>query len=394
MALPIIVAGAIAVSLLANAAFDYLFPDDELPEVGPTTPTPSAPFTPPFLGGQCVGVNYSLVFLRTGGGSSAFIATAANGGQGAAWSSQALALQNVSGNGFPGPISSFTNTFASSTSRTLSVGIGGGGFTSFNVPSDSGFVFGGISNEPYTYSFVGAFPRNGSADACGNIPDPNPPPPIPDGGVPQNGTPALGPDDQLIEAGAPLVLTPSVLGALATLAAAIGQALASAQAAADALAATKALADAVGKVAEALDAHKETFDELRKYLNKKKREDAANKQIFIRQFGSIVGDGYLDITPRPAPEGFKPLMLDFLCFNIPGAHGRFFGLNSYNWFRYEELGSICFLSPTSGVLSIHKIEHVRTSIPIPELAIGFTYNMGLNRVKRARVSMLYTQEKT
>lgn len=394
MSIPLAILGAIAVSVALPAAINYLFPSTPAPEVGPTTPTPSAPFTPPFLGGQCVGVNYSLVFLRTGGGSSAFIATAANGGQGAAWSSQALALQNVSGNGFSGPIRSFTNTPASATSRTLSVGIGGGGSTAFNVPSDSGFVFGGISNQPYTYSFVGAFPRNGSADACGNIPDPTPPPPIPDGGVPQNGTPSTTPDDQLVEAGLPVVFTPSALAALAGLAIQIGQAIAAAQAAADALAATKAVADAIGDIAKVLDAHKETLDALRKYLNKKKKEDDANKQYYITQFGTILRDGYLNITPRPAREGYKPIMLDFLCANVPRAKGRFFGIKSYNWFRYEELGSICFLSPTSGVLSIHKIEHVRTSIPIPELAIGFTYNMGLNGVIRARVSMLYTQEKT
>lgn len=378
MTLPFVVLGAIGAALAAKTAYDYLFPNNELPTVGETTPTPdSPPYVPPFTGGQCTGVQYETVI----------------NGQ----------VKFGIGSNLEGQIqSTFVNAVGHSVSEPISVA---------RLEIRNGNAVWVITNQlertltstspiyaPLDISGLNVTVRRAdlAPDTCGDLPDPNasPPPPIPDGGIPQNGTPAISPNDELVEAGLPVVFAPSVLAALAGLAISIGQAIAAAQAAADALAATKALADAVKGIADILAEYKETFDELRKYLNKKKKEDDANKQYFIRQFGTILRDGYLDITPRPAVEGFKPLMLDFLCANVPNAKGRFFGIKSYNWFRYEELGSICFLSPTSGVLSIHKIEHVRTSIPIPELAIGFTYNMGLNGVIRARVSMLYTQEKT
>jgi len=370
MALPFIVLGAIATVVAGNAAYDYLFPDNDLPDVGDTTNLPDGvPYVPPFVGGQCDNVSYtvriSFVSLPSGVRTAPFTGFSLTG-----------AIQSI---------------------------------TPFNAPdspngdtSISGIRGIGKNGTPVFFASNGNFARDfqveailGSPNNCGDVPNPNPtvPLPIPDGGIPQNGTPATTPDDQLVENGLPVVFAPSILSLLAGLAAQLGSAIANAAAAADALAATKAVADAVDALAKMLDAHKGTLDKLRQYLNKKEKEDEAKKRYFIRQYGTILRDGYLDITPRPAPDGFKPLMLDFLCSNVPRGMGRFFGAKSYNWFRYQELGSICFLSPTMGVLSIHKIEQVRTSLAIPELAIGFTYNMGLNGVIRARVSMLYTQEK-
>ena len=363
MALPFIVLGAIGAVVAGNLAYDYLFPDNNLPDVGDTTALSDLPpYVPPFLGGQCV----TTYRLR---GTAFNPAT----GQNSSWVI----------NGIEGKITGIA-PFNDEGSNGCGIRVNG----SIALNGNCGF------GRDYTLTSIER--ADNLPDNCGNLPNPNPtePPSIPNGGVPQNGTPATTPDDQLVEAGLPVIFAPSVLSLLAGLAAQLGSAIANAAAAADALAATKAVAEAVGKLAEILDAHKETLDKLRKYLNKKEKEDEANRRYFIRQYGTILRDGYLDLTPRPAPVGFKPLMLDFLCSNVPSGMGRFFGVKSYNWFRYQELGSICFLSPTSGVLSIHKIEHVRTSIAIPELAIGFTYNMGLNGVIRARVSMLYTQEKT
>lgn len=354
---------AVAVVVAGNLAYDYLFPDNDLPNVNDTTSLSDAPpYVPPFLGGQCV-TTYRLrgtVFNPATGQNQPWVI---NGIQGKITSIQPFNDEGANGCG---------------------------------VRVNGAIELNGNCNFGRNYTLTSVERTDGLPDNCGNLPNPNStvPPPIASGGVPQNTTPVITPNDQLVEGGLPVVFTPSVLSALAGLAAQIGTAIANAAAAADALAAAKATADAVGKLAQAVDAQKPTLDALRKYLNRKEREDATKKRYLIRQYGTILKDGYLDVTPRPAPVGFQPIMLDFLVFNVPSGLGRFFGKDSYNWFRYNELGSICFLSPTAGVLSVHKIEHLRTSIAIPELAIGFTYNLGLNGVIKARVSMLYTQEKT
>jgi len=359
----------------AATAGGFLFPSGNLPDVSDTTALSDAPaYVPPFSGGQCLDRYNLTLSTRNFSASNSLLFT------------QATSISGVFGAILGTRSETFLDNLNRLSFRTFIRTTGGEVF-------HRSFIAGSTNRiEVDIVSLV----RQAGTDNCGNLPNQNPvpSPPIPSGGVPQNGTPATTPSDQLVEAGLPVVFAPSVLSLLAGLAAQLGSALANAASAADALAATKAVAQAVGKLAEILEAHKETLDKLRKYLNKKEKEDAANRQYFVRQYGTILRDGYLDLTPRPAPVGFKPLMLDFLCANVPSGMGRFFGAKSYNWFRYEELGSICFLSPTSGVLSIHKIEHVRTSIAIPELAIGFTYNMGLNGIIRARVSMLYTQEKS
>ena len=374
MALPVIALAAVAAVVAGNLAYDYLFPDNSLPDVGDTTALPSSPpFTPPFLGGQC-NTQY-LVTIR-------YTIPRKDG----------TAPVIITGEGLvQGPLPPLSAPFV----------VQSGGFGSIrhqapynNISRDLSGNYDQLFNAPIT-EIASIARTDGLPDNCGNLGDPNPtlPPSIPSGGVPQNSTPAITPNDELVNAGLPVVFSPSALSALAGLAIALGNAIANAAAAADALQAIKATADAVDKLAKSLDAYKDIFEQLRKYLNKKEQEDDAKKRYLIRQYGTILRDGYLDITPRPAPIGFDPIMLDFLCSNIPNGLGRFFGNKSYNWFRYTELGTICFLSPTLGVLSVHKIEHVRTSIAIPELAVGFTYNMGLNGIIRARVSMLYTQEK-
>jgi len=379
MALPIIALAAVAAVVAGNAAYDYLFPDNELPQVNPTNPSPESIYIPPFIGGQCVGANYQVLVEGTFNTGELVYSWGFN-------QSPTIAGLQVQRRNVVGRITS----------------------VSISAPNNFGTVvysINGIPQREIVRNTFGQFVnsikiiqiiRTDGIDNCGNLPNPlgNNAPPIGGGGIPSNSTPVITPSDEIVNAGLPVVFAPSALSALAGLAAQLGAAIANAAAAADALAAIKATADAVDKLAKMLDRYKDLFEQLRKYLNKQEKEDDAKKRYLIRRYGTILRDGYLDITPRPAPDGFDPIMLDFLCANVPSGLGRFFGDKSYNWFRYNELGSICFLSPTFGVLSVHKIEHVRTSIAIPELAVGFTYNMGLNGVIRARVSMLYTQEKT
>jgi len=384
MALPIIALAAVAAVVAGNLAYDYLFPNSELPEVNDTTALSDAPpFVPPFLLGQCLGVEYNRIKWTD------TVVRNNNNGNRVGVSVTEIAFIDV-----PriGRITSVTVN-ASSTSYSFRItGANGatnaGGAASGGNPTNSDVFSGNPTN-------IELIRSDNVTDICGNVANPNQDvaPSIPSGGIPTNTTPVITPSDELVNAGLPVVFAPSALSALAGLALSLANAIASAQAAANALDAIKATANAVDKLAKTLDEYKNIFEQLRKYLNKKEQEDDAKKRYLIRQYGTILRDGYLNITPRPAPVGFDPIMLDFLCSNIPNGLGRFFGNKSYNWFRYTELGSICFLSPTLGVLSVHKIEHVRTSIAIPELAVGFTYNMGLNGIIKARVSMLYTQEK-
>jgi len=373
MAVPAFVVLAIAVELAADAIRDYLFPDNPSPDVNPTTPAPDGIFTPPFLGGQQTGRLYNVR-----------VRAVLNGITYTSFNQGSLLITQV-----PGKINGIRNERVPNAQ---------------GIPTQRAWILHGNNLErvvPFqvagsigTYFIDSVAPWDGGADQGGNLPDGRIPTPIPNGGLPQNNTPVTTANDKLVEGGLPIITIPPILSTLAGLAAQIGAAIAAAQAAADALTAIKAAANAIDKVAKVIDTFKDVADRLRDKLNKDDKADDAKKRYFIRTYGNIKGDGYLDITPRPAPVGFNPLMLDFFCFGVPSGMGRFFGKNSYNWFRYKELGSICFLSPTSGVLSVHKIEHLRTSIAIPNLAIGFTYNLGLDNVINARCSMLYTQEKT
>ena len=128
---------------------------------------------PTFIGGQMLNVGYSIVFRRSGGGANRFIASASNGGQGGAWLTQAQALANVSGAGFRGLIRGILAITIISGDPNFTVGIGNNEITNVALPANSGFVFGGISNEPYTYTFVGAFRRDGLADTGGDPPPTN-----------------------------------------------------------------------------------------------------------------------------------------------------------------------------------------------------------------------------
>jgi len=382
MTLPIVLS-AIALKLATDLALDYLYPDGTADGTLSTTVIPSENYTPPYIGGQCL-TQYTLALRVRQFQNGALIFTSNN-------------ILHANSNVRFGQITNISPALKSN----------GDAFNGYKTTHRNNQ--GQVVTEVYPSGFstsndvltaivdqIEILRVDNQLDNCGNVPDPNaaPLPQISSGGAPQNGTPVITGNDALVEAGLPVLAIPPILTALLGLAAQLGAAVAAAQAAAETLAAIKATAEAVKKLAEQLDLHKEIFEKLRVYLNQKEREEDAKKRYFIRQYGTILRDGYLDITPRPAPVGFKPIMLDFRCENIPNGIGRFFGKDSYNWFRYQELGSICFLSPTSGVLSIHKIEHVRTSIAIPDLAIGFTYNMGLNGIIRARVSMLYTQEKS
>jgi len=140
---------------------------------------------PPFTGGQQVGVGYTLVVKRTGGGGDRFIAMAQRGAQ-VGVETIGGALFNATGGGIPGRITGVIGDQVISGTRYITIGAGTPNIV-FALPVNSGFVFGGQSYQPYDYSFVGAFRRDGQPDTGGNppslipsqaptIPAPYPPP--------------------------------------------------------------------------------------------------------------------------------------------------------------------------------------------------------------------------
>lgn len=137
--------------------------------LNPNTGDKSLSSAPPFTGGQSVGVDYVLLFSRTGGNGNTSIAIAANLGQfPGVWSSQTEAIANASGAGFPGPVTGVTEDVVISGVRYIRVEVGGGQNALLSVPINSGFVFGGTSYEPYQYSFSGAVRKDGKPDTGGN----------------------------------------------------------------------------------------------------------------------------------------------------------------------------------------------------------------------------------
>ena len=273
MAIPLILSN-IAARVITDLIIDFLNPDTNRPDVADTGLLPdSNTGNPPFTGGQCSGSSYRIEWLRDDG-------VWEDAGFSVAGKILAISFVGSSGN------SRFYRAFSESgINPAWSVGTERGGVNGFRA--------------------IGA--------NCGNIGDGNnvPPSNIPSGGVPQNGTPPVTGGDDLVEGGLPVVFTPSILATLAGIAANIGAAISAAQSAGDALDAAKKLADAVKGLADTADAYKPLFDKLRDDLNKREKEDDAKKQYFIRQYGTISGDGYLDIVPRPSLDGFNPLMLDF-----------------------------------------------------------------------------------
>lgn len=366
----------------------------------PATTGTGAPYTPPFTGGQCTGVSYVLTFTRTGGSQNPtsgtptygdartqYIVMGASGATSASYVSHEAARAAAGFSGITAKINGIVSDNGQSSvpnaTRSIVVGTSGGNAT-FSRASNSGFVFGGTSYVPYQYVLNGAIRRDGAADTCGDIPNPTPPPSPATDGLATSAPPNF--------AGAAVqgIVTGTALAADGS-----GALLEDAKddfTDAGTLAPTD-VAGAIGKIAVGLAKLAQVavlIDDLLELL--KKLFDKGNKSSFSYNFGNLRYDGFIRIQSEPPTANITPLYLDLQATAIKVGASRYFGEKSPNYYNREPIGYIHFVSPTFGVLSTHEIRFARTSIPVPQLAYGFFYSMGLDGVNRANATGFYLRQ--
>ena len=305
--------------------------------LAPKPSTAGAPYTPPFTGGQCQGVNYRF---RVDYQQGSMPATDFR--------------RNIAG-AIGQPV--FRNNDGISDNWDIPTGQGNIGYRSSIKP-----IISEVSREDL------------ANDSCGNIPNPNPNPSINDDGLFTPNNPVIGDENGTLNPAA-IVLSPAaplilIGGGLAAAAAAA----AAAQAATDALAAIK-------KVAEALDSLKKLWEKLKEYLEEWEKDRPKNRDIVRQTYGSIEGDGAIDFYPL-SNKNFTAIQVDVVVTEVPLGLGKYFGSMSPSRYRYKELGYISFYSINKGIIETHSIQFKRSSLAIPKIAVGFIYHFGLdNKIK-------------
>lgn len=307
---------------------------DFLNPAPPSVDFPPEPFVPPFTGGQCP-VTY-IVNLRTRRTSDNFQQD---------WGTfvgigpiQFLGLtDNPSGQ-------SIKVVFANGSAPESSIGE---------------FVEG-------LYVSISTFVRNdGQDDDCGDIPNPNPQEPTNENGLTDAPFPDIeNGEDILVEGVAPLVVPSALAAALAALRLAI-----------DAAAIGNAIANAL-----------EELDRLNRARNNERKPTpddeppADGKPTIVRYtFGFLEGDGYINLYPDINTK-YEGIYLDIIIENIPVGFGKEFGRRSPNRYKFRKLGWVAFVSPSFSLFNFQELEFRRNCLPIPEGAIGFYYNLGLDKV--------------
>lgn len=382
MPLPIFILGSLGLALL-----DYLFRQLLAPPVPVTTPL-SAPYTPPFTGGQCSDGQYKVYV-------------------------------NIQ------PVGQFP-------SSTYVVGIGKvQGFVRNSVSPNYGLnvaflkADGSIELKPVTNSFdapaqITSIERLNGVDNCGDLPNPNPTLPIGGGGLPSSPPPVLYPPPDTtnnnlfpliagLAAIAATALTAATAAAAAAAATAVTAGTSAVTAATAAVASApsgsttqqqaqsqKLSADALVGIAQVLAEIAKQIAELEKEIRKlktkesKKQEDDA-KKVIRYDFGSANRDGFVTLYPANNPDGYEATFIDVQIFNIPSGSGKYFGEKSPHYYRYKSLGQIHFVSPTFGILESREIDFARLSLNVPDNCFGFFYHFGLDGVISSNLSGFYTK---
>ena len=306
-----------------------------------TSSSVSTGYTPLYLGGQCQGARYNIMFDIVTNGS--------------------FVPNRVSNTSVDGVISNiFINgggVYAVSNGTTVLL---------YNLVSvDS------ISNIRLTI-------LDGLTDNCGNIPDSNPSP-TSDTGVATS--PAPNPNDfNLLLAGIAATTAAALLAAKNAAAAAL--------LAAKNAAAAGNTASAVGKLAEALAEILKVLDE----LDKKEEEEEEEEDVLSYDFGKLTKDGFLRIYPNETTVKYELVYLDIQVLSIPSSFGKYFGKKSPNYYRYKALGYISFVSPTFGILSKIDVEFNRVSFSPPIDSFGFFYHFGLDGSVSANATGIYKRK--
>ena len=339
----------------ASGIADFL---RSIPSLLAPKPSPlGGAYTPPYTGGQCVGIlyNYRVTFIDAGYGTTAYFPSASTFAQ------QYGAL----------------NIYASKTD-----------FWRVRLRSNGGaeqiLYYGG--NGVITITNVEISRADNQPDNCGNLPNPTTPPSISDDGLFSPNNPTVGDNNGNVNESA-IVLAPALpLVLVSAILAGYSAAMAAAAAASDALAAVK-------KIAEGLDALKTLWEKLKEFLDEWEKNRPKKRDIVRQTYGRILGDGALDFFPNNNTK-FKAIQLDVVITNIPIGFGRYFGSLSPSRYRYKELGYIAFYSVNQGILEVHSIQFKRTSYQIPELAVGFIYHLGLDEQVKGYAFGTFSVEKT
>lgn len=392
LAVPTIVAGL-------DYLFKLLFPP------APDTVPLSEPYTPPYTGGQCVGVTYSVAIT---------VSYTFNGSP--------VTEVNQAGN-YIGKITEVSVKPVTANQFSLTVKYNNGTQTAF---------FAGWYNSPsvtnLTATSISVTPLGGAVDNCGNLPNPNPSSPIGGNGLPSSPPPVLYPPPNSppntppttpnnnwfpliagIAAIAATALTAATAAAAATAATAVTAATAAATAATAAIASApsgsttqqqaqsqKLSADALVGIAQVLAEVAKQIAELEKETRKLKTDEAKKekddaKKVIRYDFGSANRDGFIKLYPESNPDGFEATFVDVQIFNIPLGSGKYFGEKSPHYYKYKSLGQVHFVSPTFGILESREIDFARLSLNVPDNCFGFFYHFGLNGIVSANLSCFYTK---
>jgi len=351
---------------IATSVGDFL---RSIPSLLAPKPTPlGTSFTPPFTGGQCAFfylVTYTLYKTDLNGVES---------------------IQEQGLSGAQGAIQDIVVTYGSDTPSAGKTSL------TWNIKTSNGNVFAGSISSGSGTGFASGRgvinsvrPRDGQIDSCGNVGNPNPPPSIPDGDLFKPNNPTISDNNDVINPSAIVLVPGSPLDIIPLGAAAIAAALAAARAAADALEAIKKLAEALQGLADLWKRQKEDLDD-------SKKKNPKNRDIVRQTYGQIVGDGALDFFSSNNKKA-QAIQLDIIITNIPSGISKYYGSLSPSRYRYKELGYIAFYSVNQGILETHSLQFKRTTLQIPELAVGFIYHLGLDEAIRGYAFGTFSIEK-
>ena len=343
---------------------DYVDFLRSIPSLFAPKPSPtSLPYTPPFIGGQCVGVSYqAILYITPPSGTPLYWCGVYSSNP----PSMSGLLNSYSNNSITGAVPANAQLVKTAPTRY--------GFQAiYQVININGSVYVGM-DDSWIVSLYGFRKNSDGTDNCGNPPNPIPSPLINDDGLFSPNNPVIGDENGTLNSAA-IILSP----AAPIIAIGGGLALAAAAAAA-AKAATDAL-EAIKKVAEALDSLKKLWEKLQEFLEEWDKDRPKNRDIVRQTYGNIDGDGAIDFYPLNN-KNFVAIQVDIVVTEVPVGFGKYFGNMSPSRYRYKELGYISFYSISKGIIETHSIQFKRTSLIIPKTAIGFIYHFGLdNKIK-------------
>lgn len=333
----------------------------------------SSAYTPPFSGGQCLGdyiIEFNYIVFDPNGGNSKFASRKYDADLPVGYARlnpMLLAGKIVSVQKNPSSNAIEATNSAGRVAREASG----------TAPTGSGYTV--------DFTLIGVKLDSGGADNCGDLANPAPPPNIPNGDLFKTNNPTISNENNVINPAAivlapalPLVLVPLISSAIAA-------ALAAARAAADAL-------EAIKKIAEALEGLSKLWDKLKEFLDEWEKNRPKKRDIVRQTYGQIVGDGALDFFSSNNKKA-QAIQLDIIITSIPIGIGKYFGSLSPSRYRYKELGYIAFYSVNQGILEIHSLQFKRSTLQIPELAVGFIYHLGLDEAIRGYAFGTFSIEK-